>query len=311
MEYHLLFHAPCFDGLVSAVFAADLLERPGRHLSFHPVGYGVKDRWLGSAPAPSPFGVVDFLYHPAADFWVDHHRTAFLTEEARESYESRRAQGDRVLYDKEAPSCAALMWRQLPLPRRDRQREELAKATVKTDSARYESPREAVFGNAPPLVINRSLHGASDALVLELLALLREHPLREVAKHPAVVARAADVDEAAQRALGVVERRIRMIGTTAYLEWNASDGPLNRYLPYLVCRDAAHSVVITHMGDGLSKLTAMRNPWLEPSSADIGVLVEALGGGGHRRVGSAFMRAPDTDVRAAGAQLAKTLAAAT
>src|SRR4051812_19537671 len=106
---HLYFHSPCFDGVVSAVLTSAYLEerKSYRQLQLHSVNYDLRERWLASELI-RPCAVVDFLYHPAAQLWADHHATAFLNDETRNDYERRR--GPDVVYDSNKSSCALLIW---------------------------------------------------------------------------------------------------------------------------------------------------------------------------------------------------------
>jgi hypothetical protein len=62
--HHLYFHAPCFDGIVSAVLLHDILSRHERHnIALHPVNYHLNATWVANA-LNRPAAVVDFLYHP-------------------------------------------------------------------------------------------------------------------------------------------------------------------------------------------------------------------------------------------------------
>src|SRR5690349_15656743 len=87
----LYFHYPCFDGLVSGALAWEFLEKErGWNITrLVPVDYTLRKGWLASKPK-APFAVVDFLYHPRADFWADHHQTAMLNRAAKASYQRRK-----------------------------------------------------------------------------------------------------------------------------------------------------------------------------------------------------------------------------
>src|SRR5713226_3832465 len=87
----LYFHSPCFDGVVSSVVAGDFLEtNEGWSFErFCPVNYDFRANWL-SAELHTPCAVVDFLYHPQATFWADHHPSTFVTLEARTDFEQRK-----------------------------------------------------------------------------------------------------------------------------------------------------------------------------------------------------------------------------
>ncbi len=107
----LYFHSPCFDGIVSAVLAWDFAEAVLKWKvgDLQPVNYQRRTSWL-SQPLHQPCAVVDFLYHPQATFWADHHSTAFLTAEAEDDFEHRRS--PYLIYDDAADACAKLLWDQ-------------------------------------------------------------------------------------------------------------------------------------------------------------------------------------------------------
>ena len=149
---HLYFHSPCFDGIASAVLVSDFLEtaRGMAPLVLHPVDYDLRAGWL-ALELGAPAAVVDFLYHPRAAFWADHHATAFLNDEARADFDRRS--GPAVIYDGAADSCAGLLWRHLEqaFGHRDARYADLVGWAEKIDAARYGSVEEAIFGSAPAL----------------------------------------------------------------------------------------------------------------------------------------------------------------
>ncbi len=181
----LYFHYPCFDGLVSAVLASEFLEsHEDWHLTeFQPVDYTLRDTWL-SGDLKQPCAIVDFLYHPQAEFWADHHRTAFLSPAAKEDFD-RRKQEFRLFFDPRASSCASLLFRKLRrfLSHKPHFKEMVAWAE-KIDSAKYSSVNEAILGEAPALRIARTL-SADDERDFDyarfLLLQLRDHDLSHVA----------------------------------------------------------------------------------------------------------------------------------
>lgn len=66
------------------------------------VNYDIRDAWYGIA-FPSRTAVVDFLFHPKAAFWADHHPTAFPNSAAAAAF---RSEGETSIYDPSAKSCA-------------------------------------------------------------------------------------------------------------------------------------------------------------------------------------------------------------
>src|SRR5437870_4682611 len=136
----IYFHSPCFDGVVSAVLAWGFLEKTDGWVNpvLRMVNYGQRESWL-SEGVEAPSAIVDFLYHPNAQFWADHHSTTFLTEAARRDFDTR--QNQRLIYDRNAGSCAALLWDRLykVFGHRDKRYQELVEWADKIDSARYSS----------------------------------------------------------------------------------------------------------------------------------------------------------------------------
>ncbi len=185
---HLCFHSPCFDGVVSAAIASTYLEqnRGYTHVALQPVNYHLKPQWLAT-DFPHPFAVVDFLYHPAATFWADHHPTTFVSDEARKDFESRPSP-DRF-YDSKASSCAILIWQRWreALHAFSDHFEPIVAWADRIDSARYASVEEAITLSAPALRISLALGSSQDETICQrMVSLIRHKSLAEVAELPDV-----------------------------------------------------------------------------------------------------------------------------
>src|ERR1035437_2542476 len=104
----LYFHSPCFDGIISAVIASDFLEVHCHWMfeRFCAVDYSERDNWL-SHSLGERCAVVDFIYHPQATFWADHHSTTFLSADAKRDF-TRRRQGRTLFYNDRLGSCSTL-----------------------------------------------------------------------------------------------------------------------------------------------------------------------------------------------------------
>lgn len=288
----LYFHYPCFDGTVSAALAWEFLEqRKGWSVGeLCPVNYTVRTGWLASE-LKHPVAIVDFLYHPSADFWADHHATSMLTKEAEADYQRRRAEFP-LYFDEQAGSCASLLFRHLGAALAGKPHfPEMVEWAEKIDSARYSSVEEAILGDATALRINRSIllePGAEYARFLckELL----NHPLNYVAALNEVKTRQDEVERRTRAGLKQVEKHITMEpGAVATFEAElAKDEMINRYSAYYFAPDARYSVGIIHSEEGTA-ITAMRNPWREFPSLELGKIFVTFGGGGHQRVGSVFI----------------------
>jgi len=306
---HLYFHSPCFDGTVSAVIASTYLEqvRGYSEVLLHGVNYHLRDRWL-AAELDRPCAIVDFLYHTAADFWADHHPTAFLSDEVRRHYESRC--GPNLFYDSQASSCAVLVWRQWGalLSPRSAHYEQLVEWADRIDSARYESAEEVISLKAPALQINLALAvSRSEAFSQHLVRLFREHPLAEVAAMPEVRTEFDKGWTLHQHGLQRLKAAIRQTSNgTVVFDVNGDDMLVDRYAAFYFYPHARYSAGIVRT-KGKAKLTIMRNPWLEFPCAPLGQLCVPLGGGGHQRVGSILLQ--DQDPQAVLSRLLEGVAA--
>jgi hypothetical protein len=283
----LYFHSPCFDGIVSAVLASDFLEtqRRWRIERFCAVDYGAKATWL-SRQLHEPCCVVDFIYHPQATFWADHHSTTFLTPEARTDFELRGS-SNTVLYDQRFGSCAKLLWDRLEgsFGYRNPRYAELAEWADRIDGARYATVAEAILGDAPALRIRASLGFRREPDYFEhLVKEMRSKTLEEVADSSHVI-------EGSRKVQARIMAGLKRFKASAWLEddgiavfdVNGTGTTVSRYAPYYIYPAARYSVGIIRSEFG-AKITAMRNPWSEFHSVPLGTIIERFGGGGHERV---------------------------
>jgi len=289
MKEQLYFHSPCFDGIASAVLLVDYLRAQGRtDVHLQPVNYHLRANWL-TTPLERPAAVVDFLYHPDATFWADHHATAFLTDAARVEFEARQPDR-RLVYDRQADSCAGLLWRHLAtqFEHCNPRLEELVRWAEKIDAARYDSVAEALASDVPAMRLNASLAAAPsvEEHCVNLVRALAERSVAEVAAQPEVSGPADQVLSRQRQGLETIRGGIRLTDDRiAVFDVSDDSGAINRYSPYHVFPEARYSAGIIRGRQGM-KITSMRNPWKEFDCAPLGKLCEALGGGGHERVGS-------------------------
>lgn len=305
-RYNLFFHAPCFDGLTSAALAWDFLETRRDWTKVRPrgVNYGVSSKWL-RLPGSTPFAVVDFLYHPRAEFWADHHATTFLTQSLERDFNRRRSRG--LVYDRRAPACADLLWRHLWSTYRYRNErfEQVVEWATRIDSAAYRTVDEAISGTAPALSISMALSQFSDAAECEpLVSLFRTMSLDEIAAHPIVRRRAVRARRLLEGGLRRFERGSRLDDDIVVFDVDAGRTLVSRYAPYWYFPKARYSAGIVR-GEGQTKITAMRNPWLSFGSAPLGAIFRQIGGGGHERVGSVLLK--PAEARHAAALLARVV----
>jgi len=293
-EGTLFLHYPCFDGLVSAAIAWDFLEgaKGWKIADFQPVNYDRAASWV-KTDLPRRAAIVDFLYHPQAAFWADHHETTFASELHRHEYDINAA-GHMLFYDPAAPSCGMMLFSALSDDLSDPERyRQMASWADRIDGAQYSSVEEAVIGSAPAIIINLSLTGArDDAYFQQLLCAMRFKTLDEVAALPEVRSRAEDVRARTQMGLRLVKNAVKLEpGGIAVFAVSPDAGDIvNRYSAYYFLPTARYSVALV-LSPKDAKITAMRNPWIDFDSVPLGPIFKKYGGGGHQRVASVVIPA--------------------
>lgn len=288
----LYFHSPCFDGIVSAVVASDFLEvrRSWVFECYCAVDYGQRTNWL-SRSLGKECAVVDFIYHPQATFWADHHSTTFLSATERRDFIHRR-HGRTLFYDARLGSCSMLLWQALKdrFSYRNEAYSDMVEWADKIDSARYSSVTEAVLGEAPALRIRASLSADGEPGFFEhLVKTLRVKTLDEVANLPEVDIRSKHLRSKIEAGLERLKYSIWVDESgIAVFDVDESGVAISRYAPYVFFPDARYSAGIVRSKSG-TKITAMRNPWRDFPSVKLGKIFERFGGGGHERVGSVLI----------------------
>ena len=278
-----------FDGMVSAaVLAVILAETRGETgVCWSSVNYDQRKNWE-SFSEDERFAIVDFHFHPRADYWFDHHPTTFLSPELRAAYEP----SDRWQWDEASPSCPPLIirhavehWDYQPIERFL----EMARWSDVIDAARFESVEQAVFGDEPALRISRALTVApSPDWIDKLVAAMMTGDLEEVASRP-------DLEKAFQRASKNRDKALRQFPPTVQskenqvLLYDASSNQIRRerFAPFYHHPEILYSVGVIPTRAGYH-VSAGENPWNpSPISVHIGEIMEGYGGGGHKAVGGA------------------------
>jgi len=296
-----------FDGMVSAAVLARVLEElRGEVPGWRSVNYDQRAGWEGFQQGRR-FAIVDFHFHPRAEYWFDHHPTTFLTPALREQYRP----SERWCFDETSPSCPPLILRHADAHwgyRAPERFQEMARWSDVVDAARYQSVEQAVFGEEPALRIARALTASpSIEWVDELVGAMRDGTLEEVAARP-------DVEKAHGRAARNRDRALEQFPPTVtwkrdgVLLYDASSSRIRRerFAAFYHHPDILYSVGVIPTRSGFH-VSAGVNPWNPPADGpNIGALMEGYGGGGHRAVGGANPPSLE-DARRVAAEVAETL----
>ena len=277
-----------FDGMVSAAVLAEVLRaKRGDQPVWKSVNYDQRSDWL-NFEAGKRFAIVDFHFHPRAEYWFDHHPTTFLSEDLRAQYQP----SDRWRWDESSPSCPPLIlrhaaehWDFTPPDRFV----EMARWSDIVDAARYTSVEQAVFGEEPALRIARALTVApTPDWGDELVGAMAIGDLDAVARRP-------DVEKAHQRASKNRDKALEQFPPTVLsrkdgvVHFDASSNQIRRerFAAFYHHPECHYSVGVIPTRSGYH-VSAGENPWNAPGgAAHIGEIMERYGGGGHRAVGGA------------------------
>jgi oligoribonuclease NrnB/cAMP/cGMP phosphodiesterase (DHH superfamily) len=276
-----------FDGMVSAAVLATILEDRGERVSWQSVNYDQRENW-DAFEAGKRFAIVDFHFHPRAEYWFDHHPTTFLSESLRAQYRPT----DRWQWDESSPSCPPLILRHAKQHwgyAAEARFDEMARWSDIIDAARYSSVEQAVFGDEPALRIGRALTVAPNPQWIDdLVGAMKTGTLADVASRD-------DVERAHQRAARNRDRALEQFPPTVLskkggvLLYDASSNQIRRerFAAFYHHPDIHYSVGVIPTRSGYH-VSAGENPWNPPPpDAHIGEIMEAYGGGGHRAVGGA------------------------
>jgi hypothetical protein len=273
-----------FDGIASAaLLLAGIEQEPP--VDCRSVSYS-HDRasWLRERLPPRT-AVVDFLHHPDAAIWFDHHAAPFVGGLAQ----SRPMH----VWAPEAPSCAAIVARHFGLKGRWT---ELARWADKIDSARWSSPEETLDDRIPAVRIYISLLGPGfERFAVHLIRLLGNEDLKSAANDSVVLTRALAAKELLDAGMRHLTRHAQCTDSVAIVECERSATPyvVPRYGTYLLFPNADYTLLNQQQGEGW-KVTLSRNPWRGAPGPDIGRVFTEIGGGGHRDVGAVNLRDRET-----------------
>jgi len=295
-----------FDGMVSAAILAHCLQQRGEAPTWSGLNYDQRKDW-DNFQLGKRFAIVDFHFHPRAEYWFDHHPTTFLTPALRARYRP----GERWQWDEDSPSCPPIIlrhaeqhWGLAPSPRFL----EMSRWSDMIDAARFETVDQALFGDAAALRISRALAAApelvwSDTLVRDMI----DGSLDQVAARP-------DVERSYQRAARNRDLALRQFPPTVIstehgvVLYDASSNKIRRerFAAFFHHPTALYSVGVIPTRGGFH-VTAGQNPWNLPGPGPhIGEVMEGYGGGGHRAVGGANAASLEEARRVAG-EVAETL----
>lgn len=280
----ILFHQD-FDGVCSAAVLVAFFDT---ELSLQPVRYTLKKGWLRKKVRDA--AVVDFLYHPDALWWFDHHETTFINPSVKALYRP----AVRHRWDTSYASCPALildvLGESVDVSALERAFVQWVRWSDVIDGAKYRDPKQAVLGSEAAILINQALAESPNPK-------LRVHLVRRIAQglQPEAVANDNAVARhwrtwrrQTARALAVMEERLHAVGNVGFCDVSDVAIPFVRYGVYYFVPEVPYSVIAYRSTRGRPGywISLSANPWVNSHSNPISLasLASRYGGGGRRNV---------------------------
>lgn len=304
MKYDIYFHHD-FDGAASAAIILEFLERRGDSVArLIPLDFSArrmfKERWHATR-FPRPAAVLDFLYHPKAAFWFDHHPTTFLREEWRKNFKSTKF----CRFDPKYLSCCSLVLDALVRDfkfRPPKHFRELARWGDMIDSAGYRSARQWVELKEPASKISAyidSLRGAPDEIA-SVVHLFRAMPLAAMLRLPKIRAALRHILAKQRRILAFYRENLAVTDNVAFIDLASTTFGRLSAAPYYLRPKILYSVSTTRKSKEIFHLNVAANPWRKDrNKIHIGKFLGRYSGGGHRGVGGAEFTSADAARKAA------------
>jgi hypothetical protein len=292
MRLKILYHANCFDGCASAALAGRFFgEREGGRVSR--IEHQPVEHRQGDAYPPGAFDAdvnvcVDFRYSSQADWWFDHHASAFHEPSDRAHFERDRS--GQKFWDPLAPSCCGFIARVT----RERfgwtapEMDEVVRWADVIDAARFPSAAVAVRLEEPALRIMTLLEATRDPSVPErLIEALRSRPLGEIALEPWVKGPLVPILERHVRSIETIRGLARVEGGVVSIDLSGVGlEAANKFIAYDLFPESRYTVVVSR-DPKRAKVSVGSNPWArEKRTHDIAKICERYGGGGHPVVGA-------------------------
>lgn len=324
LDCRIFFHDKCFDGACSAsVFTRFHREciKTASEFSYHGLVHRAGALFDESDFIEGENAIVDFKYSASkkVTWWFDHHLSAFLTPEDQADYERGQADGTesmRKFYDPSYTSCTGLIL-DVATNKFGFNAEALAELRYWADivdGAKYESATAAVDMAAPAMKLTMVIESTQDdSLGKKLIPLLTEMPLQEVLDQPFVQELLGPLMERHQAALKLIGERASM--ERGVIQFDITDYPTegyNKFIPYYLFPKGTYNVGLSK-SSFRTKVAVGTNPWTPlPAEklANLAVICERYGGGGHARVGAiSFPPDREEDARRAAGEIVSELQA--
>ncbi len=292
--FYIYYHRD-LDGIACAVtFMLYLTKRYGHktaNMKTIPVDFDEKHRWE-EFHIEQPSAILDFLFHPRANIYYDHHQKPFINNEFERSYASRI--GDPyILLEKGESSATKLLFNdikdlfELEFPDNFAMIQEMVNQVDRIDSAQYVDVDEWYSGSLQCIRLNRILlNNLNEDFCNKLVQDLIHSDIDRLLDTDEYKRLLAEADLKQKEEASIIEGILQPHGNVVlYDAVKPIPVQYRRFLPYKFHRNANFTVAV-YDKRGTFEVSVGKNPWNSPDfEINVGELCMGFGGGGHKNVG--------------------------
>lgn len=293
--YDIYYHND-FDGVsAAAVFVNFVLKNEGKIKSLNPINYSCEQKWASpdffkNTSDDERVVILDFFYHPRADFWFDHHPTTFLKKEWRKNFQETKFQKiDSSYYSATHLVKDSLVSGFHYKPSKFIQ--SLVYWADIIDGARYRNPQEATFSNKPAILLAAIIykHRENHQFLNQLVQFLAKLPFSKIMEIPVIKKNVKAIIKERQTASKFFEENMKFYDNkVAFIDLSSKITiPHLRFFSYFYNPKVIYTVAITK-GKNLFYLHLHYNPWKhQKPKIDLGKFLKKYNGGGHLKAAGA------------------------
>ncbi len=293
MKYHVYFHDD-FDGMVSGLVMFDFMKSRGDGIaSFNPINFtpNLKNNWA-KFKFKEPFILLDFMYHPKAAWWFDHHETSFINQDWKEKYTDDETHAFDISY-KSACSLVLAYLKKKYKYQASKNIQNLVRWGDLIDSAGYKNARQIVDRNGSGLKLmsfldslDRQNKKAHQKRIGNIIKQLSAKSINEIIKQPAIAKTIKEQLAKIKESKEAFKDSAVLSGGIVFIDNTIHDIHGSHFLAYYFYPKSFYSVSLSKYG-GYYHISVGGNPWnrIKGSRVHIGDLMSKYGGGGHKNVG--------------------------
>ncbi len=265
-------------------------------VSFTPINYSpsLKKNWA-NFKFKQPFIIVDFLYHPKASWWFDHHQTSFIADKWRKGFKSDQ---NHAFGSTKKSACDLISghFKKEFNYKPPKFIADLVKWATIIDSASYKSAKEALESKQPAIKLAKATNpinfenNAGAKYFETMIKSLASEPIVKTIQIPIFRKEIKRIDKMNQG----IKKVFKNISTTTdkilFIDGTKTKAQLSNYRGYYFYPKINYAITLEFYGS-YYHLSVGKNLWKKmPTRVHIGKMLNKYGGGGHKTVGGVDKR---------------------